>query len=56
MGDKSKAVGATVGGAVAAILAWLIGDLGGVTVPPGIEAAFATVIAAAAVYFAPANK
>lgn len=43
-----KVSAATVGGAVAAIAAWLVQLGAGVDMPPGVEAAVATLVAAAA--------
>lgn len=43
-----KVSAATAGGAVAAIVAWLVQMAGGVDMPPGVEAAVATLVAAVA--------
>jgi hypothetical protein len=34
-----------VAGAIAALLAWLVQEFGGVSIPPGIEAAVAVIVA-----------
>jgi hypothetical protein len=47
----AKVTAAAVGGATAAIVAWLLSAFAGVEAPPGIEAAFATVFAFLAGYF-----
>jgi hypothetical protein len=47
----NKVSAAALGGALAAILAWLIQEFTSVNVPPGTEAAFATLIAVGLAYW-----
>ena len=57
MKNVNKALGATLGGAISVIGIWAIHvafpDL---VIPPEVAAAITTVVSAALVYFAPANK
>ena len=48
-----KVTASTLGGAAAAIFAWLLSELAGVNMPPGIEAAVATIVGAVLGYFVP---
>lgn len=48
-----KVTAGSVGGAIAAITAWGLAEFAGLDVPPGIEAALATLVVGALVYFTP---
>ena len=45
-----KVTAGAVGGALATVLAWIIGAAASVDVPPGVEAAFATILSFAAAW------
>jgi hypothetical protein len=48
-----KVTAAAIGGALAAIGAWLLSEIGGVQMPAGAEAGFATLIATLIAYLTP---
>jgi len=48
-----KVTAGSIGGAIAAIAAWGLAEFFSLDVPPGIEAALATIIIGALVYFTP---